>query len=157
MYVSIIYIFYTFFVFVGDWKFRRGLKLYDCDRQKPFKAQCIRVLAEKSTKSPLLVQEYTNHETTNQCKHSKSKDISKSEFNLSAFSSNCTHLNIKGSISISSCSSSVIQAHHKVRISFHKMQNENIQNCILGKNFLTEESISKGISIYETSQTRYVK
>ena len=150
------YLFYIFFVFVGDWKFRRGLKLYDCDRQKPFKAQCIRVLAEKSAKSPLLVQEH-NHETTNQCKHSKSKDIiSKSEFNLSAWSSNCTHLNIKGSISISSCSP-VIQAHHKVRVTFHKMQNENIQNCILGKNFLTEESISKGISIYETSQTRYVK
>ena len=150
------YLFYIFFVFVGDWKFRRGLKLYDCDRQKPFKAQCIRVLAEKSAKSPLLVQEHHNHETTNQCKHSKSKDsISKSEFNLSALSSNCTHLNIKGSI-ISSCSP-VIQAHHKVRMTFHKMQNENIQNCILGKNFLTEESISKGISIYETSQTRYVK
>ena len=132
--------------------------MYDCDRLKPFKAQCIRVLAEKSaSKSPLLVQEH-NHETTNQCKHSKSKDIiSKSEFNLSAWSSNCTHLNIKGSISISSCSSPVIQAHHKVRMTFHKMQNENIQNCILGKNFLTEESISKEISIYETSQTRYVK
>ena len=140
---------------VGDWKFRRGLKLYDCDRQKPFKAQCIRVLAEKSAKSPLLVQEHHNHETTNQCKHSKSKDISKSEFNLSGLSSNCTHLNIKGSV-INSCSP-VIQAHHKVRMTFHKMQNENIQNCILGKNFLTEESISKGISIYETSQTRYVK
>ena len=58
------YLYIFFVLFAGDWKFRR-LKLYDCDRQKPFKVQCIRVLAEKSAKSPLLVQEH-NHETTNE-------------------------------------------------------------------------------------------
>ena len=105
----------------------------------------IRILAEKSGM-------FQKPHETDRCKDSKSQDISKSEFNLNALFSTCTHLNIKGTIS--TCVS--IQTYHQVKMTFHKMKNDNIQNCILGKNFITEESISKGISIHVTNQTRYV-
>ena len=129
-------------LFLGD--HRRVIKR-DCDCQNPFKAQCIRILADKSGM-------FQKPHEIDRCKDSKSQDISKSEFNLNALFSTCTHLNIKGTIS--TCVS--IQTYHQVKMTFHKMKNDNIQNCILGKNFITEESISKGISIYVTNQTRYV-
>ena len=86
------------------------------------------------------------------CKNSPaSKDVvPKSEFNLNALLLNCTHLNIKGSMA--SCTP--IQTYDKVKMTFHKVKNNSIENCTLGKDFLSKDSVSKKVRIFDTNETR---
>ena len=123
-----------------------------CDCHNPFKAQCSRVLDVKPTPSSQPVWKNTSF-VMDWCKNSPSKNVPKSEFNLNALLLNCTHLNIKGSMA--SCTP--IQTYDKVKMTFHKVKNNSkIKNfnCTLGKDFLSKDSVSKKVRIFDTNETR---
>ena len=125
-----------------------------CDCHNPFKAQCSRVLDVKPTPSSQPAIQSWKNVVMDWCKNSpssKDNNVPISEFNLNALLLNCTHLNIKGSMA--SCTP--IQTYDKVKMTFHKVKNNSIENCTLGKDFLSKDSVSKKVRIFDTNQTRY--